>query len=248
MTVTDTDVWAELELPDKIGDDLRAMVRLYEDAAARNKQIALGPSQIGNPCTRCLARRVLGIPVERAFTDPWCRIIGTAVHAWLDEAAAHHNTATNHARFIPELRVQPDPVLLPDGGKCDLFDTATNTVIDHKVVGPKPLTKYRSMGPGDAYRAQVHLYGLGYTAAGYHVDNVAIAFWMRGGRLIDLYVWAEPFDPAIAYAALDRYRTIRDQALTIGPAIIPLLPADPDCWDCGGMETPTTQPNPTQPK
>jgi broad specificity phosphatase PhoE len=30
--------------------------------------------------------------------------------------------------------------------------------------------------------------------------------------------------------------TIRDQALAIGGAILPLLPADPDCWDCGGKD------------
>lgn len=241
--MTAVDVWAEIgdTLGDRLADDLRDMVRGYDEGAERSQQRNLGPSQIGMGCTRCLARHVLGVPVAREFDDPWCRIIGTATHAWLDEAAAAHNVARDDARWVPELRVQPDTELLPSGGKCDLYDTATRTVLDHKVVGDAPLRKYRLNGPGAQYRTQTHLYGLGYANAGHDVANVAVAFWKRGGRLSDLYVWTEPYQPEIAEQALLRYRTIRDQALALGPAILPLLPADPACWDCEGrpMSDPT---------
>lgn len=223
-------------LGERLAEDLRDMVRAYEDGRERSQQTHIGPSGIGSPCTRCLARGVLGMALTRDFDDPWCRIIGTAVHEWLECAAHTHNAAIDRARYATETRVQPHPDVLPKGGNADLYDTDTHTVVDHKVVGAEPLRKYRLNGPGPQYRIQGHLYGLGFHRLGKRVDHVAIAFWQRGGRLSDLYVWTEPFDAQIALDAINRYRTIRDQALAIGPAILPHLPAHPDCWDCGGKD------------
>lgn len=225
-------------LADRIADDLRALVRAYSAGDERSQQRHLGPSQIGMPCTRCLARYTLGMEIVRQFDDPWCREIGTAVHTWLEEAAVWDNVHTfrDAARWHTEKRVQPHLDLLPSGGKADLYDAETHTVIDHKTTSPAKIKAYRLNGPGAQYRAQAHLYGLGYHRTGAIIENVAVAFWPRGGRLSDLYVWTEPYSADLAMAALDRYRTIRDQANTIGPQIIPLLPADPSCWDCGGED------------
>lgn len=239
-------VWDSAEMTNALGerlaDDLRDMVRSHDAGAPRSKQRNLGPSQIGMGCTRCLARYVLGCPVVRQFDDPWCRILGTAGHAWLDEAAATWNVRNDRARWYPEVRVQPDTELLPSGGKADLYDADTATVVDHKIVGDAALKKYRLNGPGEQYRIQAHLYGLGYANAGHEIRHVAIAFWKRGGRLSDLYVWTEPYQQQIADQALLRYRTVRDQALALGEAILPLLPADPSCWDCEGKEIPDANP------
>lgn len=237
-------------LGDRLADDLRDMVRQHDRHADRSQQTDIGPSEVGNPCTRCLARRALGMSITGEFSDPWCAVIGTAVHAWLDEAAEAWNVRNNRGRLIAENRVQPHPDILPSGGKCDLYDDDTHTVIDHKIVGLQALQKYRLNGPGLQYRRQAHIYGLGYARTGNPVEHVAIAFWHRGGRLGDLYVWTEPYDQQIALDALFRWREIREQALAIGPAILPLLPADPDCWDCGGQDVTAdelSQPNPTRP-
>jgi hypothetical protein len=243
-------------LGERLADDLRAMVRDFDAGAERSQQRHLGPSQIGNPCTRCLARHVLGMPIEREYDDPWCRILGTAGHSWLEEAAGFANAQAlvdtdRTARWHPEVRVQPHPDLLPSGGKVDNYDEVTATVIDHKILGVPSLKRIRLNGPGQQYRVQVHTYGLGMHRLGKPVKHVALACWPRGGRLSDLYVWTEPFDVQVALDALKRYRTIREQALGLGPAILPLLPADPDCWDCEGKEmsadelaASTTQPNP----
>lgn len=237
---TGVSVWDEIADPlgKTLADNLRQIVRAYENGAERSQQKHLGPSQIGNPCTRCLARACLDMAVERDFDDPWCRIIGTAVHAWLEEAAAFDNVhvVRDAARWKAELRVHPHPDLLPAGGKCDLYDAELFAAIDHKIVGAEPLRKYKLNGPGQQYRVQAHLYGLGLHRAGLRVEHVAIAFWQRGGRLSDLYVWTEPWDVAVAMDALNRYRVIREQALAIGPQILPHLPADPSCWDCGGKD------------
>lgn len=224
------------DLGARIATDLRDMVEMYEGSRDRTVQTDLGPSQIGMACTRCLARHVLGRPRERDFDDPWCRIIGTAVHAWLEKAAAHSNDVGGAAMWRTEMRVRPDTDLLPAGGSLDLWDVWRHTVIDHKIVGTEPLRKYRLNGPGIQYRRQGHLYGYGVAKAGGTVENVAIAFWPRGGRLSELYVWTEPYSEAIAIEALDRYRLVRDQARALGPAILPVLPADSDCFECRGAE------------
>lgn len=227
------------DLGERIATDLRDMVLAHESGRDRNQQTrdgVLGPSQIGSPCTRCLARHALGIPIERKFSDPWCAIIGTAVHTWLEGAAQTSNAAAGEDWWLTETRVHPHPDALPKGGNADLYDVVRKTVIDHKIVGAEQLRKYRHNGPGPQYRVQAHLYGLGFHRLGKPVEHVAVAFWCRGGRLRDLYVWTEPFDAQVALDAIQRYRTIREQAQAIGPAILPHLPADPDCWDCGGKD------------
>lgn len=231
-------VWDDLTEPlgERIAALLRQMADDYENSRDRSKQTAIGPSGLGKPCTRCLAREVLGCPVTRTFDDPWCRIIGTAVHAWLDEASVHANVKANRADWYAEMKVYPDDELLPKGGNADLYHVPTATVIDHKIVGAARLKHYRAQGPGPQYRRQAHLYGAGFAKLGKPVGNVAVAFWNRGGRLRDLYVWTEAYDPAIAAEALARFRTIRDLALSTGKAVLPLLPADPDCWDCEGRD------------
>lgn len=214
----------------KIKDQLIAMVREADAESDRSQQVDLGPSEIGNPCSYHLARRILNIPEEEG--DPWCRTIGTATHGWLEEAAVRYNVRHNHAVFTAEGKVYPDAELLPSGGSADLYHTEYRAVIDHKVIGKPQQTKYRSKGPGQQYRNQVHLYGLGYSMAGLPVDNVAIAFWLRGGRLSDLYVWIEEYDPMVAQAALDRYRTLRDLVHAAGEAVLDHLPRHAECYRC----------------
>lgn len=236
-------------LGDRLADDLRDMVRAFEAEAHRSQQTAIGPSEVGNPCTRCLARHALGMRVTRDYDDPWCRILGTAGHTWLDEAAEAWNVRNNRGRLIADLHVNPHPDLIPAGGRLDLYDEETHTVVDHKIVGTDQLRKYRLSGPGPRYRTQVHVYGLGQSRTGKKVEHVAVAFWPRGGRLSDLHVWTEPYQPDVAMTALKRWETIRDQALAIGPGILPHLPADPSCWDCGGKDVSPDEltPAPTQP-
>lgn len=232
------DAWADLADPlnEQVAHELREMARLFELGRPRTTQRAIGPSEIGKPCVRCLARAVLGRPVARPFDDPWCRIIGTATHIWLDEAAVDACKRANRGIYVSELRVHPDDEVLTKGGNADLYMVDRRIVVDHKIVSAARLKAYKSNGPGAQYRYQGHLYGLGYVNAGWPVEHVAIAFWNRGGKLRDLYVWTEPYSEAIAREALDRFRSIRDLALSVGPAVLPLLPADPDCWDCEGAD------------
>lgn len=212
-------------------DRLLAMARHADGTHGRSAQRALGPSEIGDPCTFCLASKILGTYQRDDFYDPWPAIIGTSVHRWLELAALRDNK-DNDTAWCPETKVFPDNELLPKGGSADLFEDTTGTVTDHKIVGQAMLKKYKANGPGVTYRRQAHLYGLGFANANLDVKHVAIAFWHRGGRMTDLHVWSEPYDESYAREALDRYRTLRDLVTTTGAAILPSLPSDSACFTC----------------
>lgn len=242
-----SDPWTDFEEPlgERVKRVLTGMATAYEKARDRSKQTAEhieGPSGIGDPCARCLGRRFLGRPVTRTYDDPWCRLIGIAVHKMLQEAAEQANETAlavgMTAPFLTEHRVRPDDDLMPKGGELDLYIAPLRTVVDHKIVGRDRLMKYKHNGPGLRYRRQAHLYGWGLICSGadVHVENVAVAFWQRGGRLSDLYVWTEPLSEDIVEEALQRAEAIRKLTRDLGPQALLLLPADPDCWDCGGRD------------
>lgn len=206
--------------------------------APRSLQAAVGPSQLGVPCTRRLAYSVLDWPAKpNSDTDPWASVIGTATHAWMAETYAAENAKLDRSaplRYLIEHRVK-----LPGGiyGSCDLFDRDTGTVIDWKIVGPPRLAEYRRQGPGQQYRVQAHLYGLGMQLQREIVNDVAIVFLPRGGRISDLHVWSEPYDPQIAADALGRHQATKDALAVLDPEANPerwaLLPtADAFCLYC----------------
>lgn len=229
-------VWDDISgdaIGDRLAIELRDMVKNADWTSTRSTQIHLGPSEIGDPCTHCLAAKILGLyeRPELAYDDGWRAIVGTSIHKWLEKAALKDNR-DNGAAWCTEERVFPDEELLPVGGKCDLYQDSTGTVIDHKTTTKKKINDYKANGVGIRNRRQAHLYGLGFANAGMTVKHVALAFWVRDGMARDLWVWAEPYDEAMAKSTLDRYRTLRDLCATTGEAILASLPSDPACHSC----------------
>ncbi len=170
----------------------------------RSLQAAPGPSELGTPCARRLAYKVLDWARPNDDRDQWLATVGTAVHSWQAEVFEAENRRLGRRRYLVEQRVH-----LPEGisGSCDLYDRDTGSVIDWKITSPDRIRKYARKGPGQQYRTQAHLYGLGWLLAGEQPERVAIVFLPRGGLLSGLHVWTEPFDPAIAADAIRRYRS-----------------------------------------
>ncbi|MBA8925895.1 hypothetical protein BC739_003094 [Kutzneria viridogrisea] len=188
------------------------MIRDADRYAPRSQQRALGPSEVGEPCPRRLAYRLLDAERTNSDSDPWAAIVGTAVHAWLAAAFLGANDRLGRIRYLVETRLEIRPGLT---GSCDLYDADEATVIDHKILGPTTMKAYSQNGPPPAYRAQAHLYGLGWTRLGVPVRDVALAFYPRSGLLSGLRVWSEPYNPGTAQAALDRH----DQILALADAL-----------------------------
>jgi hypothetical protein len=222
--------------------ELQAIITTAAENAPRSLQADLGPSEAGIPCPRRLAYRILAwdkppgkVPSGPPGGDPWPAIVGTSIHAWLATTFAGAG-----GRWLAEQPVTIAPPLLP-GGSCDLYDTATDTVIDWKAVGPTSLNTYRIAGPRAQYITQVHLYGLGFELAGRHPQKVAIAFLPRGGYLSGMWLWSAPYDRAHALQALRRLTAIRQLVIAAdalhpletdpaGLALIPAVPSHGCAW------------------
>lgn len=210
------------------------------DAHPRSQQVKIGPSEIGTPCLRKLGHKLAGTPEVNTSQDGWKATVGTAIHTWLAETFALANRDPNAAlqqlagadglpdltgfdstaaRYLVEQRVTAGSVNgVPLDGSCDLLDRATGTVVDWKCTSLANIKKYRVNGPGDQYRVQAHTYGLGYANRGEQVLTVAVMFLPRDAELRQAYLWAEPYDPSVAQAAMQRASGVAAGLAAVGAA------------------------------
>lgn len=189
----------------------------------RSLQTRIGPSEIGRPCDRWILHKLNG-DGEPDRGPAWKPAIGTAVHdqleRWFDAAnVPNGNGDVTNWEWVTEQQVVVGAI----GGQAisghsDLFHVPTGCVIDHKIVGPKQLAKYRLHGPSQQYRVQAHLYAKGFTDDGGWgpCQSVAIAFLPRDGELSNAYFWSEPYNPHLAAEALLRANRLHTMLTVIG--------------------------------
>ena len=208
----------------------------------RSLQKRIGPSELGTPCTHCLAAKLAGWE-QRGQGIPWASTVGTAIHSLIEDFvyAYQGRGGAEHPRFFTEQTVTVGQI----GGEAitgsiDLLDVAVGATVDWKCVSPTALGRYRRQGPGQTYRAQAHLYAKGCNDAGIPVSTVSICFLPRASsNFYDRHWWSEAYNPQIAADALARANQIHANlaALTsLGEAVrdqwITSQPRDPDCYDC----------------
>lgn len=218
--------------------EIRRVVFASAAEAPRSLQRHLGPSEIGHLCDRQVAGKLAGLPRTNHVQDPWPSILGTAAHAWLEQAFRSENDRLGRIRWVPEARVTPI-----DGhpGTADLYDADEQSVNDHKVLGPTSMAKIRSAsGPPRHYVVQLLLYARGYRRLGLPVRRVAILAYPRTLSTLDgLYVWDRPYTPAdddlldVVVAQLGT-RKLWAEALIAGSAQLMDVPADTtdECHFC----------------
>src|SRR5690606_1428567 len=153
---------------------------------------------LGTPCDKCLAWALAELPRPREFA--WFPVIGTGVHALLEEWVKPHD------RYLTEERVTVSTVGGRDvSGSCAVYDTKTHTIIDYKITGNGTISKARKSDHSEQYRAQALIYRTGVEDAGRTVENVAICFMPRTDANRDNgHYWTEPHDRDHAEAALER--------------------------------------------
>lgn len=185
-----------------------------ERSSARSNQVQIGPSEVGNPCDRRLAYRLTGTPHVNTAFDPWPAVVGTAVHAWMEDAVNGWNWAhTDNPEWLPEQTLQIDNGTVL--GHSDLYRAKTCTVVDYKTAGPDVMKKVRENGPPPHYVVQAQIYGLGFVQSGRCVERVALAFLPRAGWLRDMFVWSTPYDESVARSALQRVYGLASTALEL---------------------------------
>ena len=186
-----------------IAGEIREAILIADANRPRSTQVAIGPSQLGHPCVRRLAYKLMGHPECNANrTTVWGAVIGTSVHATLAEAFAQVNDRLGRIRYLVEQRVEIRPGLR---GTCDLYDFDRATAVDFKIVSPAALKEYKLTDPGPTYRVQGHGYGTGITRLGLPVAHIAIAFLPRAADISGMHVWTEPYNPQIVTDALARH-------------------------------------------
>lgn len=176
---------------------IAAIIRESDSGKPRSQQVNIGPSEIGDPCVRKLAHKMIQTPKTNLLSDPWPAISGTAIHSWLAEA---FETAKS-GEWLVEHRVQARLGLT---GTVDLFDIAAGIVIDHKCVGSTSMKARKSEGPTKQQLIQLNLYAYGLKQQGYTVNKVALAFYPLGGMLSGLHVWIGDYDEQLALDAMQR--------------------------------------------
>jgi hypothetical protein len=233
--VTINDVPATPLDMDIVRDDLLGVITDAITNHPRSLQKHIGPSEIGEPCTRKLGYKLLNHPEVADRGVPWYPTIGTAMHSWLEDAFGIAGVRFGmEGRYLLENKVDVGEVLGENiTGSCDLFDTWTGSVVDWKIVGGKRLRAYKDHGPSEVYRAQAHLYGRGWQRAGHDVQTVAVFFLPRDRELKLAHFWHEPYDEQIAVKALQRLETVATLTRAAGAAALPLLPTtDSPCRFC----------------
>ncbi|MFE7077908.1 hypothetical protein ACFU96_48360 [Streptomyces sp. NPDC057620] len=197
-------------------------------ASSRSVQRAIGPSEVGEPCERQLTYKLLDWPESNTNRDPIAAIIGTGFHLWMAEKfeARQVDLGDGQPRYRIEERVtvRDSPIETARlTGSSDLYDRLARLNWDWKLTGKSSLEKYRRQGPGEKYRIQAHLYGLGQENTGHAPERVVVAFVARYHELI-VHVWSESYDRSVAEAALARLDRIRDRAQALE------LDLNPDRW------------------
>jgi len=176
---------------------LRGLIQLGAATSHRDRQHAVGASEIGHPCERRLAYRLSGArPVN--VTDPTRALVGTGWHTAMAELFTRLDGGSG--RFIVETPVRYRGI----PGHVDLYDRLTGTVVDWKTTLRGKLSRVRIDGPAAQYVTQLHVYGAALTAAGETVRYVALAYTGVDSTLDDMYVWRAPYDARIADATVDR--------------------------------------------
>lgn len=219
---------------DDIGEALASRVGgLIVDAALhapRSLQKRIGPSEVGDPCERKLSYKVLDWPeVTGREHDPIASVLGTGFHSWMEEAFTGRQTLLADG-VTPRYKIE-ERVTVHQGfteaatiaGSSDLYDRVTGTVYDWKLTGVSSLDKYRRQGPGQQYRLQAHMYGLGQENAGEQPQRVAIVFVGRHHEL-RVHVWTEAYNRQVALDAVARLQRIQQQVIDLDPE------SNPDNW------------------
>lgn len=207
-------------MTDQVWTDIRGIVEAAIINAPRSLQTRIGPSELGNPCDRCLAHKLAGTP-ERPEAA-WLPFIGTAVHTELECIFLRHEITRADlgmsGRWFPEHRVTVGTVGgVEISGSTDLFDTETGTVIDFKCVGDTTIKKAKAHGASLVYSRQAQLYAKGWADDGYDVNTTTILYLPRNSlSLSSTYVWSAPYDRQVAIDTLARADTIAAAITTLG--------------------------------
>jgi hypothetical protein len=190
----------------------------------RSQQVYIGPSEVGQECTRKLAYKLLDWDkVNESSGGNWAAQVGTAIHSHLEGIFAKFPD-----RFEVESKVKIRANL---SGTVDLYDKENGIVIDWKTTSPANVKEKRSSGATQQQIIQVMLYAYGKAQEGHDVKQVGLAFLPTGGQISDMHLELHPYNEQIAVGALQRLDNVYELLSTVdvekSPSMWAVIPAVP---------------------
>lgn len=226
----------------------RTMKQLVKDRSARadrSMQRHLGPSELGEICDRQVIGKMAATAKTNNVSDPWASVMGTAGHAYVEEMYKWDNQRRvaegMPARWIPEMKVVPDPGEDPHPGTADLYDADWKALVDHKFLGDTSRNKLIAKGPKRVYYVQLLLYRRGYQNLGLPVDRIVLLAWPRTKSSLDeLYVWEHtptPEDEVLVDQVIKQTRQRQEVAKLVQAGQLSIMdvkptPSDDSCMFC----------------
>lgn len=196
-----------------IQDMVTKSLRGYDASRARSVQVEVGPSSLGG-CRRRVWHDLKQTP-KLNQTENLSAILGTFIHKGLEAVIERQDPFGDN--FLIELDLEHGGIK----GHCDLFIKDIGAVVDYKTTTVKNLAKLGST----QQRWQIHTYGwLISNSLGYEVKTVALVGIPRDGRMDDIKVFQEAYDPNIAMQALAWLDEVKAVAASDAPAPAPEKP------------------------
>jgi hypothetical protein len=216
--VTFTPLAPELVL---LADELkRELCQVITDAgiySPRSKQVSIGPSELGEECTRKLAYKLLDWDkVNISSSGSWAAQVGTALHSHLEGIFSQQPE-----KYATETRVKIRGNL---AGTVDLFHNERKMVLDWKTKSPTGIKEKRASGASEKEIIQVMTYAYGKVKEGTAVDYVGLVFLPTGGQVSDMYIELHKYDEQIVNRALERIDNVYTLLSTVD------VESNPSMW------------------
>ncbi len=220
----------------------------------RSRKLTIGVSEIGNPCDRCVARKLSGDILKE---PNWRAQVGTFIHAGLEEEFGADPIVTVDMFTDWTVTLERRVVLweyesafgtFTLDGSCDLYAQRNDqgVVVDWKTQGTKKLLSKTAKGDiGQTYTVQMMGYGFGYRRLGLPVTHVLLYALPRDSDLDDAKPVLMRYDEQVAIDAIARLKSMIDSAAILEQAypgegwarFIDFQSTASGCFDCRRYET-----------
>ena len=222
---------------------LLALREIMLTPTARDEQVTIGPSDLGDPCDYHLGMKMAGEKPQREFSMfPW---LGTAIHTLIEKLVSVKNLtlhpgmnemawelfgAPSGARTEVKIFICNIPGYGDVWGSIDVLLIGENCIVDWKSSSLKKIKTYKLHGLDPSNQGQVIMYIGGARKAGYNVEAGVLVYIPRdGGDPSQIYAVEVPWDEAEFNSIIER-ATVIQQWVAAGRWRE--LDRDPHCYSC----------------
>lgn len=221
---------------------LVAIRQVITQPSKRDLQAKIGPSDLGDPCDKCLARKMAGEKIQRSFSMyPW---LGTAIHHLIEhivhpsrfvlipdfnelafEIFGREGVVTEQNVFICHIKGYGDVY-----GNIDMIVEDEGCIVDWKSTSRKRVRNYKINGVPIENVGQTLLYIKGARASGYNVEAAVLVYIPRDAADVsELWAYEVPYDEDEVQDVITRAENIQ---LWIDAGRHHELKSDPECYNC----------------